>query len=1021
MKQTGKSNRMILRGLAGTMAALTCVMAGSTVVAESLKTYVNGFLGTSSVKMTQTETEANNTTYFESEFSSVTELVAARDAMNEQVVEEGVVLLKNNDQALPLQASPNVTLLGMGSHQSMYDISSGAAAIGNDEQIVTYEEAFAERGMNLNQTMIDFYESLKDTYKPEGPGGFGPTAGKGFIIGEVPVSQYGQAQLSSFASYNDAAIVFIERNIGEGNDVPTTADNAIFLDSDGTHNGLQLQDSERAVLEMAKENFDKVIVLLNASNPIECGELQEDEGIDAIVWVGGVGTKGSYGVADLLLGNENFSGGLVDTYATNNFSAPAMMNFGEFEFANADEINNPSYGSYYIVEAEGVYVGYKYYETRYQDAILGQGNAGSTAGTYASTDGWNYAEEVVYPFGYGLSYTTFSEKLLSAQWNESGDQLVVEVEVTNTGDVAGKDNVQLYMQAPYTDYDKENLVEKPFTFIGCAKTDNLEPGAKETVTITVDRELLASYDYIKAQTYILEAGTYYLAIGNDAHDAVNNVLAAMGATGMTDAQGNPVAGTEGTTTTLEIAETQLLNEGANGTEITNRFQDFSDLNSYQPGTVTYLSRQDWEGTYPKSYTGITAEGVSPNGVDMLAELSGDTYVPDETATIDFKYGNPDGTNYTVSMMIGNDDYNDEGWDLLLNQMTLEDYVSLTMPSIDVATTGGTAGFHVGFPGITGAEGPTGMSTGFATQAMHEETNTPYYMTAEEEADPYLSTYNCSSMYQQMILAGTFNPELAYRMGEIFGEDGLWAHSSGMEIGVNNHRTAFSGRNCEYFSECGNLNYIMAYEEAAGIQSKGGCAWLKHYFGNDQETHRQGLATFANEAAMREIQLRACEGAFKNAGAMRCMTSFTRYGVIQAAYCEEAFDVIREEWGCPYNVNMTDMAFNDLMYGARSLIAGTDTFCSFSYEPDNSMSYYGIVDAAALEADPDMAAAVRESAKRQMYIWANSNDANGYSADVQFVSVMTWWEIALYSLDVVFALAALAFAVAYLVKVRKERE
>lgn len=223
---------------------------------------------------------------------------------------------------------------------------------------------------------------------------------------------------------------------------------------------------------------------------------------------------------------------------------------------------------------------------------------------------------MVYPFGYGLSYTTFSEKLLSAQWNESGDQLVVEVEVTNTGDVAGKDNVQLYMQAPYTDYDKENLVEKPFTFIGCAKTDNLEPGAKETVTITVDRELLASYDYIKAQTYILEAGTYYLAIGNDAHDAVNNVLAAMGATGMTDAQGNPVAGTEGTTTTLEIAETQLLNEGANGTEITNRFQDFSDLNSYQPGTVTYLSRQDWEGTYPKSYTGITAEGVSPNGVDM---------------------------------------------------------------------------------------------------------------------------------------------------------------------------------------------------------------------------------------------------------------------------------------------------------------------------------------------------------------------------------------------------------------------
>ena len=1018
MKQQGGS-KTVMRGLAGTMAVLTCVTVTGTVVAESLKTYVNGFLGTSSVRMTHADNASEDTTYFESEFSSVSDLVAARDEMNEKVVEEGVVLLKNQDNALPLQASPKVTLLGMASHQPMYDICSGAAAIGNRDQIVSYETAFAERGMQLNPTMIDFYESLKDTYKPIGPTGYAGMADSGFTIGEVPIDQYGQTQTASFASYGDAAIVFIERNIGEGFDVPTTPDDPLFTDSDGTHHGLQLQDSERAVIKMAEQNFDKVIVLLNSSNPIECGELQEDEGIDAILWVGGVGTRGSYGVADLLLGNENPSGGLVDTYATDSFSSPAMMNFGEFKFANADEINSPTFGSWYIVEAEGVYVGYKYYETRYEDAILGQGNATSAAGVYASAGDWNYADEVVYPFGYGLSYTTFSETLESAQWN--GDVLEVTVQATNTGDVAGKDNVQLYMQAPYTDYDKQNLVEKPFTFIGCAKTGVLEPGASETVTIEVDKELLASYDYLNAKTYILEGGTYYLAVGDNAHDAVNNMLAAMGATGMVDEQGNPAAGRPEATTTLEIGETEYLNEGANGSEVTNRFQDFSDLNSFQPGTVTYLSRQDWNGTYPKSYTGIVAEGVSPNGVDMFAELSGDTYVPDETQTIDFKYGNPDNTNYSAAMMIGNDDYNDEGWDLLLNQMTLGDYVSLTLPLIDVATTGGEAGFHISFPGITGAEGPTGMATGFATQEMHDTTNTPYYMTAEEAADPYISTYNCSSMYQQTMLAATFNPDLARRMGEIFGEDTLWTHSSGMEIGVNNHRTPFSGRNSEYFSECGNLNYIMTYEEAAGIQSKGGQAWIKHYFGNDQETHRDGLATFANEAAMREIQLRACEGAFKKAGAMRCMTSFSRYGVIQSAYCEEAFDVIREEWGCPFNVNITDMALNELMYGARSMVAGTDTFCSFVYEPDNQMSYNGIIDAAHLEADPAMAKAARESAKRQLYIWANSNDANGYSADVAFESVLTWWEIALYAIDAVFAVAAVAFAVAYLIPSRKKEE
>lgn len=830
--------------------------------------------------------------------------------------------------------------------------------------------------------MISFYEGLKETYKPEGPGGFGPFAGKGFII-------------------------------GEGFDVPDTPTvNEVFLDGDGEHDGLQLQNAERELIAFAKEHFDKVIVLLNSSNPLECGDLQRDEGIDAILWTGAVGTRGSYGIADLLLGNENPSGGLVNTYAEDNHSAPAMMNYGHFEFANSAEISNPAYGSYYIVEAEGVYIGYKYYETRYLDAILGQGNASSSAGVYASEGNWNYADEVVYPFGYGLSYTTFAEEITDCKLIQDG--LEVTVKVTNTGSVAGKDNVQLYMQAPYTDYDKQNLVEKPFTFIGAAKTSVLEPGDTSTLAIKVDEELLASYDYIKAGGYLLEAGTYHVAVGDGAHDAANNILAAMGASGMTDQEGRPVDGNTAATATFQVSNTKVLYEHNDDVDVKNRFQDFSDLNSFQPGTVTYLSRQDWAGTYPKSYTGIEAKGVSPNGVDMLAELSGDTYVPDPDATIDFKYGNPDGTSYSAAMMIGNADYDDEGWDLLLNQMGLGDYNALLLPLINSSETGASAGFGIGFPGATGSEGPSGNAVGFATKAVHDQTNTPYYMTAEEEADPYLSTYNCSSMHQQSMLAATFNPALARRMGEIFGEDTLWCHCTAMEIGVNNHRTAYSGRNAEYYSECGNLSYIMAYEESAGIQAKGGYAMPKHYFGNDQETHRQGLATFANEAAMREIQMRGSEGSFK-AGATKYMTSFSRYGVIQSAYCMESYDILYDEWGVTAAVNMTDMAFNTLMYGPRSVVAGTTTFCSFSYAPDNFMSYNGILDAKHLEANPELAAAARKAAKQQLYIWANSNDANGYLSTTQFKNVTTWWETALIAIDVMLGLGAVACAVCYLIK------
>jgi beta-glucosidase len=1015
MSKEGKGSKA-LRGFANTALALACVMTCGTIIANQLASYVNQALGTSSVKIIS-NTDAD-TTYYKSEFNSVTELVKAREEMNAKVASEGAALLRNENSALPLASGAKVTLLGMASHQPMYDIGQGAAAIGNDDQIVSYETAFEQKGLKLNPTMISFYEGLKTKYVPSYQGSY--TGAGSVVIGEVPQSEYSSTQTNSFKDYNDAAIIMLERNIGEGGDLPDTAKASNLPDGDGTHDALQIQNNERELIKMAKQNFSKVIVLLDSSNPIEVGELESgDLAVDAVMWVGGVGCNGSLGIADLIVGNASPSGGLVDTYATNNHSTPAMMNYGDFKFSNADSINN-GYGKSYIVEAEGVYVGYKYYETRYEDAVLGQGNAVSTAGTYASTGNWDYAAEVVYPFGFGLTYTSFSEEIVSCDLKD--DVLTVKVKVTNTGDVAGMDNVQLYMQAPYTAYDETNLVEKPFTFVGCVKTSELKKGADETVTIEVDKELMASYDYVNEKTYILEAGDYWFSVGDGAHSAVNNYLAvAKNATNLTDEQGNAYTANTKGAKKITVSNTQLLNEGANGTEITNQFEDFADLNSFQPGTVTYLTRKDWNGTYPKSYTGVEAKGTSPNGINMFDELAGDTYVADETATIDFDYGNPNNTEYTVSQMIGITDYDSEVWDYLLDQMTIMDYVALAFPILDVSMfSGASIGYGVSFPGGTGSEGPSGNDVGFCTSEDHATTNTPYYMTAAEEADSYLKNYSCSSMHQQSLLAATFNPALARRMGEIFGEDTLWTHNTAMEIGVNNHRTAYSGRNSEYYSECGNLSYIMGYEEAAGIESKGGYAMPKHYFGNDQETNRQGLATFANEAAMREIQMRASEGAFKKAGARKYMTSFSRYGVIQAAYCSEAMNVIREEWGVEWAVNMTDMAMADLMYGARSVVNGSDTFCSFFW--GGSMDYsatYGSEE--TVKKDANLCKALRESAKRQLYIWANSNDANGYAADTKFVSITPWWKFALIGIDVALGVLAVASTILYVYSLKSGKK
>ena len=470
------------------------------------------------------------------------QLMSDLRAHNVQTMEEGAVLLKN-DGALPFNEDiKKVTLLGRATADPVYRNTSGGPSF-NAANGVSLKSALESAGYSVNQTVYNAYAS-SDKYRDKVTGD----------IGEEDPDFFTSDIVSSFSDYNDAAIVMLSRYSGEGNDLLTK-------DVDGISQ-LALHPDEKYALEMANQHFDKVILLVNSGNPLELGWLDEQGyGVDAALWIGTPGQYGFEGVVNLLSGKANPSGGLIDTYATNSLSAAATQNFGDYTYANAQAMGLKSIGltdvtDKYLVQAEGIYVGYKYYETRYEDAVLGRYNASSDAGVYASQGAWDYAAEVAFPFGFGLSYTNFNYEITSLTSDgEAGSEFTVTVKVTNSGQVAGKAPVQIYVQAPYTEYDRENLVEKAAVqLVAYGKSGIIEPGASEDVIVNVDKYLLASYDTTAHEGeggYILDDGDYYFATGNGAHDALNNILALK-------AETRGLAWSSPTTTVTRSAATRAL-------------------------------------------------------------------------------------------------------------------------------------------------------------------------------------------------------------------------------------------------------------------------------------------------------------------------------------------------------------------------------------------------------------------------------------------------------------------------------
>ena len=427
---------------------------------------------------------------------------------------------------------------------------------------------------------------------------------------------------------------------------------------------LGLSDDERdlinAAVEAKENNGGKVIVMLNNANAMEIDEIKNNDGVDAIMEIGFPGGYGFYGVADILSGEANPSGHLTDTYAVTNANSPAAQNFGNYEWTNADPSVNINAEE---VEAEDIYTGYKYYETRYADTVLGQGNADATVGS-STGKAWNYDDEVSYPFGYGLSYTTFEQTLKSVDVDLANRTVTAEVDVKNTGDVAGKDVVQLYTSVPYTDYDVENKVEKSAVqLLDYEKTDMIEPGESQTVTITADAQDMASWDSScenEAGTtgnWILDNGTYYFTVGNGAHEAVNNVLAA---------QNQDVEGNKDNVQTWELGDFDSSSFAVtlNGTPVENQLQD-ADLNNWMEDTVTYLSRNDWEGTWPEAYKDLTA---TDEMISTMADDYSDIEANGDPSSVTFGADN----GMTLANMKGVEDITDERWSTLMDQLTLEE-------------------------------------------------------------------------------------------------------------------------------------------------------------------------------------------------------------------------------------------------------------------------------------------------------------------------------------------------------------
>lgn len=1020
-----KSGRRVWRGVTTATASLLALSVCASTVVDGFRTDIDKFLGTKSTKLVTENSDGTDLYTFKSDYTSTTELLHGIQDVGERMSEEGSVLLKNNG-ALPLtqDETQKITLLGFSSYYPVQGGDMGSSLVentGTDADTVDMVGAFKAKGFGLNQTVADMYEALKPTYKSEVQS-WGGTVEYNHITAPSTTSVFSSKEPSQAAmdsqdadwkdsmNDNNVMIVTIARSASEnGSYNPGTAG------VDPTQNlnqtdPLGLSDDERDLINAAvtakAANGGKVIVLLNNASAMEVQEIEDNVGVDAILQVGLPGGYGFYGVADILSGAVSPSGHLTDTYAVKNANSPAAQNFGDLQWTNANpdiKMNDA------IVEAENIYIGYKYYETRYFDTVMNQGNASSTVGS-STGSAWNYDDEVTYPFGYGLSYTTFTQTLDDLHVDLENETVTAKVTVTNTGSVAGKDVVQLYVSLPYTDYDKEHGVEKAAVqLLEYGKTAELAPGASETVTITADMQNMASWDSTADNAagtkgcYILDAGDYYFTIGNGAHEAVQNVLAAEGQDvgGDADKAKGWNLGSQDTTT---FATTK------NSTAVENQLADM-DVNYWLPGTATYLTRADWEGTFPKTYKDLTATD------EMIDILDNDIYeinANGDPSTVTFGADN----GLTLADLKGVSDINDERWDMLMDEITLEECMIRT-------GFGGTSTKvieSIMSPETIQNDGPNGIYSYPLGQYANTDASTgdPCVVDAN---DPNL-TYKMGTMVNETVIAQTFNKDLAADYGRVIGNYSLWANTTIFwGIGTNLHRLPYNARNHEYYSEDAVLTAGQGTAYAAAAMEYGVIIAPKHLAFNDTEINRTGVSVFMTEQQARENELRGTQGIVENAHVLGVMTAYNRVGITQDnAHTGLTKNILRNEWGFQGLISEDFIQDANYVVLKEAVLNGVTMSCNTG---DNTMAAvsekYPYWTVEAVSQDTTMMTALKQAMKYQNYALANSNAMDGMASNTKLVSVRTWYDNALTAVQIVFAALTVLAAAMYVLDERKSKK
>ena len=967
--KTPMSNKKYLSIWVPVLATVPVLVVVANVALVVAGGWVASQLGSGTYTFTNTEKSAAwDTEYHTSDFANIDEVDEAAKALVEEIAGGGIVLAKNEAGALPLASSSRVTMLGRAAADPVFG-GSGSGSV-DTNSAVTARGGLENAGFQVNDQVFAAIEA----FAAENRRGYiemdNPEAST-YNIGELPVAAY-EAQSASFADFPDAAVVYIGRPGGEGGDLTQDMTDWDENAEEGQHQ-LELNKDEKDLIDLATASFETVVVVVNSSTTIEMGALQDDPEVDAILLAGSPGATGFNAVGSVLTGDVNPSGRTADLWAADFTADPTYPNFGGFIYENLDvsypvstverATSNATVTSDapFVTYAEGIYIGYRYYETAAAEGFI------------------DYEDAVVYPFGYGLSYTDFSWEVVGTEAGDVDGVISVSVEVTNTGDVAGKDVVELYYTAPYT----AGGIEKAEVVLGgFDKTGLIEPGASETVTIELAVEDMASYDHLDSRAYVLEAGDYSLSVRTDSHTVA-----------------------PGTEPILHTVDSDVVYSGddhrsSDLAEVTNQFDDVSAQFSTAPqeGKVLSMSRADFGGTFPTAPTSellLATETVADGFAAWDHEAAASAFEGEMPTT-------GDRSDLALIDMRGLAK-DDPRWEDLLDSLSVGEMSDLLLNgAYQTAAIGSIAK-----PQTLEPDGPAGFSS-FIN-----------------------SSINGVAYPSQVLIAQTWDVELGGAMGRMLGNEALHKGVNGWYApAVNLHRSPFGGRNFEYYSEDALLSGAMAASVGNGAAEKGVYTMLKHFAMNEQETNRvnNGPATWATEQTIREIYLKPFEMAVKNismnvryvsdedgtisettVGAGGIMSSFNRIGATWAGGSEALMtNVLRQEWGFE-GFAISDFNLYPYMNPNQSISAGTDL--TLTFQPSKSFA-----DSTSAKAVTD----IRDATHNILFTVANSNTMNGLAPGATVTYTPPTWVYAQIAASV--ALGLLVVLGSFLVwrRVRRHR-